>query len=1003
VTTPNASFRLPNRGRVDHARPVRFSFDGKFYQGLAGDTLASALLANGIHLTGRSFKYHRPRGIVSAGSDEPNALVETRRGPRQAEPNTRATIQELRDGLVAESQNRWPSLAFDVGAVNDRLGSTFSAGFYYKTFMWPKSFWDRVYEPVIRAAAGLGKAPTEPDADRYAARFAHVDVLIVGAGPAGLAAALAAGRSGAGVMLLDETAEPGGSLLSEPSVAIDGLPAWDWLAQTLAELAALPNVRVMPRTTAIGYYHQNLVALAERLTDHLATPPAGAPRERLWKVRAGQVVLAQGALEKPLVFDGNDRPGVMLAGAAQTYLNRYGVKVGDRPAVVTSHDSAWHAAFDLAEAGARPAAIVDVRAEVGPALTDRARALGIEALLGRTVTGTAGRLRVKSVRVNRMESGRPGAPRDIACDAVLMCGGWTPSLHLFSHTKGSLAWDEALQAYIPGHRTEAVHIAGAGRGPWGIAAALADGAAAGTQAALDAGRDATAQDHAVERDRTGSGIPCKDLPTDRDPGKAKAFVDYQNDVTAKDIRLAVREGMRSIEHVKRYTTNGMATDQGKMSNVNGLMIASDALAKAPPQVGLTTFRPPFTPTTFGTLAGYHQDATFEVTRKTSIDGWAEEQGAAFEPVSLWRRAWYFPRPGEDKHAAVNRECRMTRASLGIFDASTLGKIEVVGPDAVTFMERMYTNPWAKLGVGRCRYGLLLGEDGFIRDDGVIGRLAADRFHVTTTTGGAARVLNMMEDYLQTEWPDLEVWLTSTTEQWATIALQGPNARRLIEPFVEGVDIAAEAFPHMAVAECTIAGFPARLFRVSFTGELGFEVNVPARHGRALWEKLWEAGQQYDIVPYGTETMHVLRAEKGYIIIGQDTDGTLTPDDAGLNWAIGKAKPDFVGKRSLSRPDMVAKGRKQLVGLLTDDPKVVLEEGAQIVADPAQPKPMTMLGHVTSSYWSEALGRSIAMAVVAGGRDREGETLHIPMPDRTLTAKVVRSTVFLDPDGTRISA
>ena len=1003
MTSSHASWRLPNRGRVDHGRPVAFTFDGKSYQGLAGDTLASALLANGVHLMGRSFKYHRPRGVVSAGSDEPNALMGTRRGPGRFEPNTRATIQELRAGLEATSQNRWPSLAFDMGAINDNLGSLFSAGFYYKTFMWPRAFWDRVYEPVIRNAAGLGVSPTETDADSYASRFAHTDVLVVGAGPAGLAAALAAGRSGASVLLVDENSEAGGTLLSEPAIVIDGKPAWDWLAAALAELAALPNVRVMTRTTAIGYYHQNLVGLCQRLTDHLDTPPEGAPRERMWKVRAREVVLAQGALEKPLVFDGNDRPGVMLAGAAQTYLNRYGVKVGDRPAIVTAHDSAWHTAFDLAEAGAKPVVIVDVRPAVDPVLTDRASALGIETLLGRTVTGASGRLRVKSLRVNRVEGGKAGAARDIACDAVLMCGGWTPCLHLFSHTQGKLAWDEALQVYLPGAKTEAVQIAGAGRGLWGVATVLADGAEAGRLAARDVGREATAPAFTVTADRAGSGVTCKELPTDRDPGKAKAFIDFQNDVTAKDIRLAVREGMRSIEHVKRYTTNGMATDQGKMSNVNGLMIAADALGKAPPQVGLTTFRPPYSPTTFGAFAGYHKDATFEVTRKTPIDPWAEAHGAVFEPVALWRRAWYFPKAGEDMHAAVSRECRAARASVGIFDASTLGKIEVAGPDAVTFMERMYTNPWAKLGVGRCRYGLLLGEDGFIRDDGVIGRIGQDRFHVTTTTGGAARVLNMMEDYLQTEWPDLRVWLTSTTEQWAVIALQGPNARKLLAPFVEGLDISAEAFPHMAVAECTVAGFPARLFRVSFTGELGFEVNVPARHGRALWEKLWEAGRQYDITAYGTESMHVMRAEKGYIIVGQDTDGTLTPDDAGLTWAIGKAKPDFVGKRSLARPDMVAKGRKQLVGLLTEDPKVVLQEGAQIVADPSQPKPMTMLGHVTSSYWSDALGRSIAMAVVVDGRARDGQTLHIPMPDGVIAAKVAKSTVFLDPENSRLSA
>ena len=444
----------------------------------------------------------------------------------------------------------------------------------------------------------------------------------------------------------------------------------------------------------------------------------------------------------------------------------------------------------------------------------------------------------------------------------------------------------------------------------------------------------------------------------------------------------------------------MATDQGKMSNMNGLAIAADAVGKPAPSVGLTTFRPPYTPTTFGAFAGYHRGRHFELTRRTPLDSWAEEHGAVFEPVALWRRAWYFPKAAETMHDAVARECTATRESLGIFDASTLGKIEVAGPDAVEFMNRMYTNPWTKLAPGRCRYGLLLGEDGYIRDDGVIGRLATDRFHVTTTTGGAARVLNMMEDYLQTEWPDLKVWLTSTTEQWATIALNGPNARNLIAPFVEGQDLSDAAFPHMSIAECTVAGFPARLFRISFTGELGFEINVPARHGRALWEKLMDAGRQYDICPYGTETMHVLRAEKGFIIVGQDTDGTVTPDDAGLGWAIGKAKPDFVGKRSLSRPDLVASGRKQLVGLLTDDPKVVLEEGAQIVADPNQPKPMKMLGHVTSSYWSAALGRSIAMAVVEGGRDRMDETLYLPMPNRTVAAKVT-GTVFYDPDGARL--
>ncbi|CAM5459586.1 sarcosine oxidase subunit alpha [Aquamicrobium terrae] len=997
------SHRISGKGRIDRNKTVRFSFNGETYTGLEGDTLASALLANGVHLVGRSFKYHRPRGILSAGSEEPNALVGTSRGPGRFEPNTRATVLELFDGLSATSQNHFPSLKRDIGAVNDALYMLFSAGFYYKTFMWPKSFWNKVYEPFIRGAAGLGKSPAEPDPDTYASRFAHCDVLVVGAGPAGLAAALEAGRSGAKVILVDEQAEPGGSLLSETDAGIDGRSGWEWLKAATVELATLPNVTVLPRTTAIGYYHQNLVGLCQRLTDHLSNPPKGAPRERMWKVRARQVVLAQGSIEKPLVFDGNDRPGVMLAGAARSYLNRYGVKVGNRPAVVTSHDSAWLAAFDLAEAGVKVAAIVDVRPEVADHLRQRAAKLGIEVLAGWTVTGTSGRLRVASLRANPIQGGgRVGAARIIACDALLMSGGWTPSLHLFSHTRGKLDWNEDGQMFLPGQAEEACRCVGAGNGGFGLATALAEGAQAGAAAAVDAGFTAKTASYRVEGEVPLAGVSNRELPTDKNASRAKAFVDFQNDVTAKDIRLAVREGFKSIEHIKRYTTTGMATDQGKTSNINGLAIASDAVKRPAPAVGLTTFRPPYTPTTFGAFAGYNRGELFEVTRKTPMDAWAEENGAVFEPVSLWRRAWYFPKPGEDMHKAVARECRAVRESLGMFDASTLGKIEIVGPDAAEFLNRMYTNPWSKLAPGRCRYGVLLGEDGFVRDDGVIGRLSSDRFHVTTTTGGAARVLGMMEDYLQTEWPDLKVWLTSTTEQWAVVALNGPNARKLLEPLVEGIDLSEEAFPHMSVALGRICGVPTRLFRMSFSGERGYEINVPARYGCAVWEKLYEAGRQYGIVPYGTEAMHVLRAEKGYIIVGQDTDGTQTPDDAGLAWAIGKAKPDFVGKRSLTRPDMLKADRKQLVGLLTSDPSTVLEEGAQIVLDPNQAVPMKMVGHVTSSYWSATLGRSIALAVIEGGRAREGQTIHVPMPGRVHQARIV-GTVFYDPDNTRLSA
>ena len=951
-----SGFRLATGGRIDRNAPTHFSFDGQSFQGRAGDTLASALIANGVTVFGRSFKYHRPRGVLGAGSEEPNALVSVDRGPGRFTPNLRATKVEMHDGLTAISQNRWPSLKTDFGAINDRLGMFFPAGFYNKTFMWPRSFWDKLYEPSIRRMAGLGEAPTESDPDIYAATYAHCDLLIIGAGPAGIDAALEAAGTDKRIILIDDQNELGGGALADPSL-------FAWLERSVKTLVDAPNLTILTRTTAFGYYHDNFIGAVQRLTDHL--PNGGnAAREKLWRIRAVEVILAQGAIERPLVFEGNDTPGVMLASAARVFANRYGVAVGRSVALMASHDSGWHDVFTLAKAGIEIVSILDVRATIDSALLEQAADIGIDVKLGHSVIGVSGRHGVKAIEIARNDGTKK---MSISCDALLMAGGWTPSVHLWSHSKGSLKWRDDLGAYVPDKPNENVRCVGACSGAWNF----------------------------------GSGLVIDELPTPKDQARLKAFVDFQNDVTAKDIRLAVREGFRSIEHIKRYTTNGMATDQGKTSNLNGLQIASQALSKPVTDIGLTTFRPPYTPQTFGAIAGHAKDALFQPTRKTNIDGWAEQNGAVFELVAQWRRARYFPKAGEDMHAAVNRECLAVRAGLGIFDASTLGKIEVVGPDAAEFLNRMYTNPWKALEPGRCRYGLLLKEDGFITDDGVSARLAPDRFHLTTTTGGAARVLNMMEDYLQTEWPDLNVWLTSTTEQYAVIALQGPNARKVLEPLVQGIDLSAEAFPHMAIREGTICGVPTRLFRVSFTGELGFEINVPTVYGRALWERIMVEGAQFGITPYGTEAMHVLRAEKGFIIVGQDTDGTVTPYDAGLDWAVGKKKPDFVGRRSLARPDIIASGRKQLVGLLTDDPDVVLEEGAQIVADPAQPIPMKMIGHVTSSYWSAALGRSIALALVAGGQGRMGETLHIPMPGKTHTAKI-GGMVFYDPEGTRLN-
>jgi len=995
------AFRTASGGRVDRARPLQFTFDGRSFQGLQGDTLASALLANGVHLVGRSFKYHRPRGILTAGAEEPSALVTVHRDAARSTPNLRATQVELYDGLCAESQNRWPSLDFDIGRLNDLLSPLFPAGFYYKTFMWPRSGWAHIYEPLIRATTGLGRAPTLPDPDRYAQSYAHCDVLVVGAGPAGLAAALAAADAGARVILCDEQPEPGGSLLSGSPARIDGVSAEDWIARTVAALSRYPRLRLLPRTTAFGYFPHNVIGLAERLTDHVAQPPADQARERLWQVRAREVVLATGAIEQPLVFPGNDRPGILLAGAAQAYLNRYGVRAGSRAVLVTATDSAYQAALDLQAAGVQIVAIADLRESADGVLPVAARRAGIEILTNASVLGTRGSRRVSGVELAGVDKQGSAQRRTLRCDLVLMSGGFTPSVHLFSQSRGRLAWSEAAQAFVPASSAERERSAGACRGVADLMAVLRDGAEAGAAAARACGYSAAARRFTVTGDAVRADVyPAASAQAPQGAG-SKAFVDWQNDVTTKDLALATREGFRSIEHVKRYTTVGMATDQGKTSNLNALGIVARDLGKTIPEVGLTTFRMPYTPVTFGSFAGMARGELFDPVRTTLTHDWAKAQGAVFEDVGLWKRARYFPQAGEDMHAAVARECRAVRSTCGIFDASTLGKIAVVGPDAAEFLNRLYINNWSNLAVGRARYGILLRDDGFIYDDGVVARTAPDRFHVTTTTGGAARVLAMMEDYRQTEWSDLRVWLTSTTEQWAVIAVQGPAARRVLQPLVSGVDISAAALPHMGVASGEICGVPMLLFRVSFSGELGYEINVPADSGRAVWEAVHAAGIAQGITPYGTETMHVLRAEKGYIIVGQDTDGTVTPDDAGLAWAIGRGKPDFVGKRSLERAAMKDPQRKQLVGLRTRDSGTVLEEGAQLVETAGQKPPMKMCGHVTSSYFSAALGHSIALAMVAGGRGRLGQTLYVPMPGGDIAVEVT-SPVFYDKVGARLN-
>ena len=992
------AFRIAGAGRIDRNAPLAFRFNGRPLQGYAGDTLASALLANGVHLVARSFKYHRPRGFLSAGHEEPNALVQLERGA-YTEPNLRATEIELYEGLDASSVNCWPSVDFDLRAAFGFASPILVAGFYNKTFKWPKSFWKKFYEPMIRAAAGLGTAPTEADPDTYDRMHWHCDVLVVGAGPAGLAAALPAARAGLRVALVEEAHELGGSLLAR-SAEIEGLSGSDWAARAAAELEALPNVLLLRRTSVFGYYDHNYLMAVERRTDHAGPGRMpGIARKRLWHFRARRVVLATGAHERPIAFGNNDLPGIMLANAACTYAQRYGVSLGRAGLAFVNNDAGLRHALDTHAAARNLTHIVDARVSPDPGLLRRADEAGIEVLTGHLVSTAGGGKRVSSVEVRGIDG---GGARRIACDHVLMSGGLNPVVHLYSQAPGTLRYDASLTCFLPDRTLQAVETAGAINACFALDRALADGARAGA-ATLAALGHAAAPVPVEARDdlklQTLWSVQTS-LNTEL-PGKH--FVDFQNDVTERDIRLAAREGFRSVEHTKRYTTNGMATDQGKTSNVVGLALLADALAKPIPEVGTTTFRPPFTPVTFGALAGRDRGALSDPVRTTPIHAWHVENGAVFEDVGQWKRPWYFPQPGEDMHAAVQRESKAVRTTAGIMDATTLGKIDIQGPDAAEFLNRVYTNAWTKLGVGACRYGLMCKPDGMVMDDGVTARLAEDRFLMTTTTGNAARVLDWLEEWLQTEWPGLKVYCTSVTEQWSTVAVVGPNSRKILQALAPEMDFSNAAFPFMSFREGTVAGLQARVFRISFSGELAYEINVPSWHGLAMWQAVMAAGKPHGLTPYGTETMHVVRAEKGYIIIGQDTDGTVTPQDLGMDWIVSKQK-DFIGRRSFSRPDTARAGRKQLVGLLPADRSFVAAEGAHLVADPqrARHDPATgspSLGHVTSSYMSPNLETGFALALLADGRALHGRTVHC-VTAGGLQPMTVVDPVFFDKEGKR---
>ncbi|PTU65396.1 sarcosine oxidase subunit alpha [Chromobacterium sp. Panama] len=1001
-----SGYRIHRPGeRIDRNRPLAFTLDRAAYHGFAGDTLASALLANGVRLLGRSFKYGRPRGIVGFGAEEPNALIQLENGALST-PDLKATQVELYQGLQAFSGLEDASWGMRLKGALGRLERFMPPGFYYKTFMQPAGAWP-FYERRIREAAGYGQAPRLPDPEHYDHLHHHVDLLVVGGGAAGLWAATLAGRAGLKTLLLDEQAEMGGWLLSERRLRIDGLEAMDWAQQRLQELAALPNVQRLPRATVFALHEGNLALAVELLQDHL--PPSerdpARPRQRLHKIRAGQLVLASGAIERPLVFGNNDLPGVMTAAAGHSYLNRYGVAVGRRLLLQTQNDAAYDAALELALAGAA-VTLADARPAGAAAWRSRAaQNAGVELLAGYGIArvnggaGVSGADLVKLAADGRSVAGK--GPR-LELDGVLSSGGLSATVHLFCHNGGRPLWrPDRLSFVCPDAGRPGVVCVGAVTGRWELGEALAQCHAAmlaqlgwGSQRGLGAAPRVEAEEVAAPRE-------IFRLPDGRREGVgAKAFVDFQNDVAAADIHLAVRENYRSIEHVKRYTALGFGTDQGKLSNVNGFAIAAEALGKPIAEVGTTTYRPAYTPVSFGALAGAHVGETFDPRRYTAMHDSHTARGAEYELVGQWLRPWYFPRPGEDLHAAVRRECRAARQGVAVMDASTLGKIDVRGPDAREFLGRVYSNAWSKLEPGKCRYGLMLDENGMVMDDGVTACLADDHFHMTTTTGGAARVYSWLERWHQTEWPELKVRFSSITDHWATTALVGPQSREVLRKLCTDIDLDPQAFRFMEGRVGTVAGVPARVFRISFSGELAYEINVDAGYGRYLWEEAMRAGAEFGITPYGTEAMHVLRAEKGFIIVGQDSDGSMSPNDLAMGWAVGMKKPfSFLGRRSLLRADTAGAGRKQLVGLLTEDPRLVLPEGAQILNDGKDAAPAAMQGHVTSSYHSECLGRSIAMAVLKDGVRREGDTVHVWWQGHSAPARVA-SAVFVDKEGER---
>ncbi len=992
-------FRLNKEGLINRNKKISFTFNGKKLFGYEGDTIASALIANGIHLVGRSFKYHRPRGFFGAGVEEPNAKLQVEFNGH-SEPNVNATEMELVEGLSATSQNCWPSVNFDIGAINNFLKMFFPAGFYYKTFMWPKSFWYKIYEPFIRKAAGLGVASIEKDKERYEHKFEYCDLLVTGSGPSGLASAYAAAKNGAKVILAEDKPRFGGTLLTD-DVSIDNLSGKDWAEKIISELKSMPNVTVKNRSQVFGYYDHNMLVMFERVSDHLEKKSKFTPRQRLWYIRAKETILSTGSIERPIVFGNNDTPGIFLSAAAKEYMKVYGVLVGKKPLIFTNNDSAYETALEFKKNNVEPI-ILDTREEHSSELIDEAKSKGIDIRFSHGVIVANGYKKVKSAKIGKLNKDKNSFEKieTVDCDCICVSGFWTPSVHLASQSGNKLKYEEKIDAFIPDKKKQHETSVGAANGSFTLEESLKNGFENGSN--LSAKITDTKTEIAipnVNEKKYGAHDKfwCMPLPKNENP---KRFVDFQNDVSVSDIEIALREGYRSIEHVKRYTTLGMATDQGRTSNLNGLQLVSNIENKIVPEVGHTTFRPPFTPITIGTIVGREVGMEYMPTRKTPMHEWHEKNNAVFVDAGAWKRPRYYKQGNETLFEASKREAKNVRENVGICDVTTLGKIDIKGPDAAEFLNRVYTNAWMKLPVGKARYGLMLREDGIVMDDGTTTRISENHYHMTTTTAQAANVLSHLEYYLQIVWPELNVNVVSTTEQWAGAAIAGPKSRDMLSKLYPDLDVSNDALPFMGYKEAEFFGVPSRIFRISFSGELAYEINVKSDHGMFMWEKMMEVGKQFGNQPYGTEALSTLRIEMGHVA-GPELDGRTIPSDVSLNGLVSKKK-DFIGKNSLGREAFNVESRQKIVGLIPIDRKSSIPEGSHIVQDQNAKLPNPKLGHVSSSCWSVENNNPFSLAIMKDGKNMIGKKFFAvsPLKNKSIEVEVI-SSHYVDPEGKRV--